>query len=187
MSAGTPAQPTLLGRRLDLRPFSLEDAPAVQALAGAPEIASTTLTVPHPYEDGLAEAWIGTHAPAWASGTLASFAIVDRAARHLIGAIGLMINPEHQRAEMGYWIGVPFWNQGYATDAGGALLEFGFEQLKLNRIFAQHFVRNPASGRVLQKLGMQHEGRLRQHVRRWGEFEDLEQYGILRGEWQSRT
>ncbi len=187
MTAGPATQPTLVGRRIDLRPFSLDDAPAVQALAGAREIASTTLTVPHPYEDGLAEGWIGTHAPAYAAGTLATFAVVDRAARHLIGAGGLMIEPEHERAELGYWIGVPFWNHGYATEAGEMLLRFGFEELKLNRIHAQHFVRNPASGRVLKKLGMQYEGRLRKHVRKWEEFEDLEEYGILRDEWHSRS
>ena len=187
MTVGGAAQPTLSGARIDLRPFSLEDAPAVQALAGAREVASTTLTVPHPYQDGMAEAWIGTHAPAFAAGTQATYAIVDRIARHLIGAIGLMIEPEHQRAELGYWIGVPFWNQGFATEAGDVILRFGFEQLKLNRIHARHFVRNPPSGRVLLKLGMRYEGRQRQHVRKWGEFEDLEQYGVLCGEWQSRT
>ena len=54
------------------------------------------------------------------------------------------------------------------------MLRFGFEQLDLNRIFAYHLTRNPASGRVMQKLGMKHEGRMRRHVERWGKFEDME-------------
>lgn len=177
-------QPTLSGARLVLRPFTAADAPAVQALAGAPEVASTTLTIPHPYEDGVAEAWIESHAPGYAAGTQATFAIVERAAQELVGATGLAIKPAHARAELGYWIGVPFWNRGYATEAAAMILRFGFEELGLHRIHAQHFVRNPSSGRVMQKLGMSYEGRLRQHLRRWGVFEDVEQYGILADEWR---
>ncbi len=177
-------QPTLSGASLILRPFSARDAPVVQALAGAKEVASTTLTIPHPYEDGVAEAWIESHALGYAAGTLATFAIVERSAQQPVGAIGLSLKPAHARAEMGYWIGVPFWNRGYATEAARMMLRFGFEELGLNRIHAQHFVRNPASGRVLQKVGMRYEGRLRQHVQRWGNFEDLEQYGILAQEWR---
>lgn len=179
-------QPTLTGARLVLRPFTLRDAPAVRALAGAREVASTTLTIPHPYGDGVAEAWIETHAPAYAAGTLASFAIVEIASQRLVGAVGLPIKAAHERAEMGYWIGVPFWNRGYATEAAAMALRFGFEHLRLNRVHAQHFVRNPASGRVMRKVGMTYEGRLRRHVRRWGVFEDLEQYGILADEWRLR-
>lgn len=185
MSLHDLPQPTLSGARLDLRPFRADDAPAVQALAGAREIADTTLTLPHPYGDGVAEQWIATHAPAWAAGALASFAIVEREAGQLVGAIGLTLKPAHERAEMGYWIGVPFWSRGYATEAAGLVLRFGFGELGLNRVHAQHFSRNPQSGRVMRKLGMRHEGRLRRHVRRWGSYEDLEQFGILRDEWES--
>ncbi|HEX8274993.1 MAG TPA: GNAT family N-acetyltransferase [Longimicrobiaceae bacterium] len=185
MSLHLRPQPVLAGARLDLRPFRPGDAPAVQALAGAREIADTTLTIPHPYGDGLAEQWIATHAPAWAAGARASFAVVERASGQLVGAIGLALRPEHARAEMGYWIGLPFWNRGYATEAAALLLGFGFEELGLHRVHARHFARNPQSGRVMRKLGMRHEGRLRQHVRRWGSPEDLEQYGILRDEWRA--
>lgn len=184
MSTHEPVQPTLSGPRLLLRPFDAQDGPAVQALAGAAEVASTTLTIPHPYEDGVAEAWIQTHAPAYAAGTLASFAVVEAATRALVGAMGLTIKAPHARAELGYWIGVPYWNRGYATEAAAVVVRFGFEQLGLNRVYAQHYVRNPASGRVLRKVGMRYEGRLRQHVRRWESFEDLEQYGILAAEWR---
>lgn len=131
----------------------------------------------------MAEAWIQTHAPAYAAGTLASFAVVEAATQSLVGAMGLAIKAPHARAELGYWIGVPYWNKGYATEAATVIVRFGFEELGLNRVYAQHFLRNPQSGRVLRKLGMRYEGRLRQHVRRWHQLEDLEQYGILAGEW----
>jgi RimJ/RimL family protein N-acetyltransferase len=94
----------------------------------------------------------------------------------------LEIEPAHRRAELGYWIGVPHWSRGYATEAARAALHYGFETLQLERIFASHFRHNPASGRVLKKLGMRHEGCLRAHILKWGEFVDLEAYGLLRSE-----
>jgi RimJ/RimL family protein N-acetyltransferase len=111
-----------------------------------------------------------------------------RQRRHLCGGAGaltLRIDRRHSRAELGYWIGKPYWGQGFATEATSAALRFGFGDLHLNRIFANHFTRNPASGRVLQKLGMKHEGIRRQHSRRWGEFLDSHSYGILRHEWEA--
>jgi RimJ/RimL family protein N-acetyltransferase len=153
-------------------------------LAGAREVAATTLNIPHPYKDGMAEAWIRTHAPRYEADELATFALTLRQTQELVGAIGLMINRPHARAELGYWVGIPFWNQGYATEAAHEILRFGFEELELNRIFAQHLVRNPASGRVMQKAGMQHEARLRQHINKWGRFEDIDLSGVLIEEWR---
>ncbi|MBX6332260.1 MAG: GNAT family N-acetyltransferase, partial [Gemmatimonadaceae bacterium] len=163
--------------RLILRPFAIEDAPAVQRLAGDRDVASTTLTIPHPYEGGVAEAWIAHLQTDMERGTSVVFAVVIREARTLVGAVGLTIAPDHARAEMGYWIGKPYRGRGYCTEAAAALLEVAFERLGLHRVYATHFARNPASGRVMQKLGMTREGRLREHVQKWGGFEDLEMYG----------
>ncbi len=153
----------------------------VQRLAGERAIADTTLTIPHPYLDGMAEAWIATHADAWAQRDRATFAITSEA-DGVIGAIGLHFRPAHRRAELGYWIGRPFWNRGFATEAARAMIAFGFEALALNRIHASHLTRNPASGRVLAKAGMRFEGILRQHVIKWDRPEDLAEYAILRGD-----
>ena len=177
-------QPILDTHRLILRPFTLDDAPAVHNLVGAREIADTTLNIPHPYEEGMAETWIGTHQEGFESGKSVHFAIIVRENRELAGAISLLIRSTHSHAEMGYWLGVPYWGRGYCTEAVKALLEYGFEGIGLNRIYAEHFKRNPASGRVMQKNGMVYEGCLRQHVRKWGGYEDLLQYGILQAEWQ---
>ena len=174
-----PSQPQLRTARLVLRPFVREDAPAVQHLAGAREIADTTLNVPHPYSDGLAEEWIDSHAPAFAAGCRVACAVTDQSSGALLGAVSLGIHPSHARGELGYWIGVPFWGAGYATEASRALVEYGFTHLELNRIEARHLVRNPASGRVIQKLGLSYEGTLRQSVRKWGRFEDLAMYSLL--------
>ncbi|MDJ0700154.1 MAG: GNAT family N-acetyltransferase [Woeseiaceae bacterium] len=178
-------QPTIQTERLVLRPFDEGDATAVQRLAGEREIADTTLNVPHPYGDGMAEQWIATHADQFAEGSNAVFAIVERESNHLAGAIGLKIEPAIRKAELGYWVGVPYWSRGYATEASEAMLAYGFEQLGLNRIAAQHFTRNPASGRVMQKIGMSYEGTLRQGTMKWGRFEDLDVYSALREEWLS--
>jgi len=179
------AQPPLTTERLTLRPFTLGDAAAVQRLAGAPEVADTTLNVPHPYADGLAEQWIGSHAAAFAAGRLAAYAITDRSSGELIGSVSLRTDPAHVLAELGYWIGVPFWGCGYATEAARALAGFGFSKLELNRIQSRHYARNPASGRVMQKLGMVREGMLRQAVRKGRQFEDVVLYSILAREWMS--
>ena len=64
-------------------------------------------------------------------------------------------------------------------------MSYAFETLGLNRVYAAHFKRNPASGRIMQKIGMTHEGSLRQHVRKWGNYEDMEYYGILKSEYRS--
>ncbi len=180
-----PPQPTLETQRLVLRPFQLTDAADVQRLAGDRDVASTTRLIPHPYPAGLAEQWIGSLTGLYAAGSSASFAITLRDGP-LMGAIGLSINPADQHAELGYWVGRPFWNQGYCTEAGEAVLNFAFNVLALQRIYAHYMARNPASGRVMEKLGMQREGCLRRHRFKWGEYEDLILYGVLRDEFQSR-
>lgn len=177
--------PILETARLRLRPLTLADAPAVQRLASAPAIADTTLHIPHPYPDGLAEQWIAGRAEVARSGAAVTWAIADRASDELYGAISISISQQHQHAEMGYWAGVPFWGRGYTSEAARMVLVHSFSTLGLNRVFAHHFARNPASGRVMQKIGMRHEGYLRQHVRKGEQFEDLVLYAILRQEWEA--
>ena len=181
------AQPTLTTPRLTLRPFSLEDAAAVQMLAGAREIADTTMHIPHPYPPGGAEQWIATHPVMWKSGTGATYAITDSTNGVVMGAVTLTITPAHARGELGYWLGVPFWNKGYCTEASRVLLDLGFGQLALHRIQARHLTRNPASGRVLEKLGMQMEGIQRDGIRKNDRFEDMAIYAILETEWPGRA
>jgi len=178
--------PTLETERLILRPFVVTDAADVQRLAGDRAIADTTQNIPHPYLDGMAEEWISKHEELFEQGKGATFAIALKPQGVLIGAISLMGISKGHQAELGYWIGKPHWNLGFATEAGRAILQFGFDGLELNRIHACHLSRNPASGRVMQNLGMTHEGCRRQHVKKWENYEDLELYGILRSDWQRR-
>ena len=180
-------QPTTSLERLILRPFTLADAPDTHRMVADRDIASTTLLIPHPYEDGMAEEWIGTHQSQFEWGEQIIFAIVLRADRSLLGNITLRINQSDEHGELGYWIGKPYWNMGYATEATQAVIRYGFEVLGLQRIFAGHFTRNPASGRVMKKAGMTYEGCFRKHHKKWGVFEDLANYGIIRGDYDSQT
>ena len=180
-------QPTLETERLLLRPFKLTDAPEVQRLAGDRAIADTTGNIPHPYEDGMAENWISTHEGTFIEGTDISFAMTLKSDGALIGAIGLHGMAKEHQAELGYWVGKAYWKQGFCTEAASVVLRYAFTELGLARVHSAHFRRNPASGRVMQKLDMQHEGCRRQHVKKWDQFEDLELYGILKQEWEQNA
>ncbi len=164
--------------RLVLRPPDLAYAPAIQQLAGAREVAYNTLLIPHPYPEGAAEAWL--RAPRTENDHV--FILTLRDTADVAGVMGLHANPDHKRAEIGYWIAVPYWGRGYATEAARAVVRFAFDGLGLERVFAEVFSRNPASARVLQKVGMRHEGTHRRHIVKWGESIDVEAYGILRDE-----
>ncbi len=180
------SQPILTTKRLILRPFNISDAKRVQELASAREVARTTLMIPHPYEDGLAEEWIKGHAGKFEKKQETVFAVVQKQTSVVIGSVGLMrgrISPHV--GEMGYWVGHPYWNQGYCTEAAAALLSFGFDAFELTRITAHHFGSNRASGRVMEKIGMKQEGTLRGQIIKWGNVEDLVVYGILKEEFEN--
>ena len=176
-----PAPPTLDTARLKLRPYTEADIAELLPLIGTREVAATTSRIAHPYTEQDARDFLQlAQEPGrlWLATTL-------RSDGRQIGGIGLRIDDQHQHAELGYWLGVPYWGQGYATEAAQEMLRYGFEDLKLHRIYASHFKHNPASGKILKKLGMRHEGCQREHLRKWDQFVDSELYGILGREWQT--
>ncbi len=127
----------------------------------------------------MADAWIATHAAGFARREMAVFAIAAPDDR-LLGAISLRLDSAHDRAEMGYWIGLPYWGQGYATEAAMRLRDFGFDELAVHRLHAAYLPRNPASGRVMSKIGMRFEGLHRSHYFKDGQFEDVIEFAMLR-------
>jgi RimJ/RimL family protein N-acetyltransferase len=175
-------RPTLYTERLILRPHSLWDADDLQKLINDKDIASTTLNIPYPYTLEDAIEWLGQREEKFKSTGSPQFAITHKDG-YFIGGIGLDVNKEHKNAELGYWIGKICWRKGYCTEAAVAVVKYGFEVMGLNRIYATHMTRNPASGRVMQKIGMKHEGHLRQDKKKWDKFEDMELYGILKSEY----
>ncbi|ABN58417.1 MULTISPECIES: GNAT family N-acetyltransferase [Methanoculleus] len=177
--------PVLITDRLLLRPYTLADACAVQRLCGDYAVSATTL-LPYPYPDGLAELWIASLREGTERGEAAAFAVTLARDEVLIGGARLRIETAHARGELGFWVAKSCWGKGYATEAVRAVIEYGFCVLGLHRIHAMHFSRNPASGRVMEKCGMVHEAHLREHARKWGVFEDVEVWGILRDDWRER-
>lgn len=151
-------QPGLETRQLYLRPFSPADAHRVKDLAGDRRIADVTAHIPHPYPEGLAERWIATHSDLWAAGEAAIFAVARRADEQVIGCASIT-GIRDGEGEIGYWVGVEYWGQGYCTEAVRALAGFAFDTLGLKRLHSHHLVRNPASGRVLAKTGFSSIGR----------------------------
>jgi [ribosomal protein S5]-alanine N-acetyltransferase len=177
-----PRIPRLLTDRLVLRPFDLADAPAVERHLNVWDVVDTTLTIPHPYPAGGGATWIATHADGWARDERLSLAICTRDRDELVGAIGLNIERPHSRAEVGYWIAREEWGKGYATEAARSIVAFGLTELELRRVEGRIFTRNPASGRVLEKIGMTLEGVHRDACRRWDRYEDVVVYSILESE-----
>lgn len=175
--------PTLQADSIILAPFLIADAPLVQQYAGAPEVARTTQHIPHPYPDGAAEEWIAGHLLQYLEGRNVVFAVRSLTG-DLIGAINLGLKPNDQLGEVGYWIALPFWGQGFCTAAARRVIQFGFEEWNLNKIYARHLGGNTASGRVMEKVGMTNEGIQRQHIIKDGMYTDIVEYGILRSEFK---
>ena len=142
-------------KRLLLRPGWIEDAPALARTIGEERIVRNLSSVPWPY--GLADA--ETFLAKDRDTPLPTFLIVRRTlgAPELIGALGFRATPPGE-IEFGYWIASDCWNRGYATEAGRAALALARDSLRLCRIVSGHFLDNPASGRVLEKLGFAPSG-----------------------------
>lgn len=132
---------------------------------------------PHPYSLQDAENWIQE---AIESKPETIFAIASET--EVIGNIGLEMKQDVQRrsAEVGYWVGEPFWGQGIATRALKALTEYAFAEFDLARIYAEVFEWNPASCRVLEKAGFEYEGRMRKSATKDGQTIDMFLYSLTR-------
>ena len=179
MDAALDAE-SLIGPRVSLRPFSLEDVPAVLAYASDPEV--TRHLEWDAYDDPkTAMAFIrSTHAgTAWIAR-----AIVLRTDERVIGGADLrVVSTRDRRAELGYGLARSHWGQGYATEAAGLLLRFGFERLRLVRVEALCSVENDRSVQTLERLGMRREGRLAQYRWKKGQPRDHYLYALTRAEW----
>ncbi len=177
--------PMIQTDRLFLRPFFITDAKDVQELAGDRQVSDMLFTF-DPSQNGISQQWIIDQHEFFEQGKWVNLAITESPLGIVIGSVGLDIDPEHNQAEIAYWLGKMYWGKGYATEAARATLEYGFEELHLHRVYARFLARNPASGRVLKKIGMTWEGRLRQHLEKNGIHEDLEVMGILKQEFLER-
>ncbi len=173
--------------RLLLSPPRVADIPAIVELANNPNIAKNVFHLPYPYREKDAVFWINMAYQGLKEESRFIFALRLKPDDDFIGGMGLTLAKAHHRAEMGYWVGEPYWNKGYASEAAAAVLQFGFEQLKLNKINATHLDTNPASGKVMTKNGMIREGVLKEHMWKDGAFKTLVQYAMLRNDFQRHS
>ena len=185
--------PTLRTDRLILREFAMADVPELHRIAQAREVARTMLRHPHPYEEGMAEEWIKGLRPLFESGKGTTFAVTLREGGSLIGTVslytrapdGTAVLGEEGTGLLGFWLGVPYWNKGYATEAVAEVVRYGFVERGLRRIRAKYFGSNAVSGRVLRKVGMIHMGTRPNYYEKWGKAEDQEEYGLPVLKWRT--
>ncbi len=175
--------PELISQRLRLAELSASDIPAIVLYAGNSKIAATTLNLPHPYTEKDAVYWLNMAHQGFRSGHQHIFGIYLKATNEFIGGMGLHLNHIHENAEVGYWIAEPFWGKGYCSEALRQVLDYGFNQLKLHKIYARHLIGNPASGKVMIKNGMILEGELVDHYKKGNEFRSVKQYRLTKKEY----
>ncbi len=176
--------PILVTERLALRELRDSDASAVARGAGDKRVANYLIQVPSPYPVSLAKRWVIGRREWWDLGRGLTLAVTRRdEPDRLLGTVSLRRYVRDRRAEIGYWLAVPAWGQGIATEAVRAIVDFGFRELVLARIYAQVIAGNDSSIRVLEKIGMAREGVKRQHVRKGHRLHDVVLFGLLRGEW----
>ncbi|MBP3951591.1 GNAT family N-acetyltransferase [Bacillus suaedae] len=171
--------------RLLLQSLQLSDAARIEELASDVDVAKTTATIPHPYPKDSAGMFIEKMLEDEKKGDIAIFAVKLKESNELIGVINLKISKDHQRAELGYWIGKAYWNQGFGTEATKKLVTYGFDRLNLNKIMAAAFVHNPGSWRIMEKSGLCHEGTFKQHVIRDGNPIDVHFYGVTKDDYKA--
>jgi len=154
LRSGASSAVRLETERLLLRPLRLEDASDIHRMAGEWEVARYTANIPHPYEAGMAEAWIKSH-----DGDFEIvFAIERRGDGAFVGCIGVEPDTETREAEFGYWIGMPYWGAGYATEALSVLVDHVFATFAVDRVRAAAMPENRASIRVQEKVGFRYVG-----------------------------
>ena len=172
--------PTLETPQLLLRKVVMADVPDLFAYGRDPQVAQHVLWDAY-HSEADARMYVRFLQRQYRADDPSSWGIVLKAERRMIGTVGFMWwNHDHNSAEVGYSLARAYWNRGLMTEALGAVLRFGFEEMGLHRIEAQHEHGNPASGRVMEKAGMRREGTLYGRLYNKGRYVDVELYAILR-------
>lgn len=160
------------------------DIPTIQELCNDERINVTTLSLPFPYTIEHATDWYERQAKGWTEGASCCLGITLADTGELIGDVSLNLWLKHKTAMIGFYIGVPYWGNGYMTEAAHAMLGFGFGVLDLNRIEAGHFAGNHASGKVQRKIGLVYEGTRRSYFVVRGERTDDILHAIVREDFE---
>jgi ribosomal-protein-alanine N-acetyltransferase len=177
----------LATERLVLRPLAAADAEAVFSIFSDPEVTRYWSSPPWTSTE-QADKYVASAAQGIASGEMLRLGVEVGATGQLIGQAALhRFDEPNRRCEVGYALNRAHWGKGYVAEALAAMLEHGFAQLNLNRVEADVDPRNPASAKVLERLGFRHEGLLRERWIVGGEICDTAFYGLLKRNWDART
>lgn len=170
--------PTVETQRMVLRAYKREDTLDMFEYCKRPEVSAqmwwdvhASIDHTHQYMDSVLEGYYKGAPPLWV--------MVDKECNKVIGHIGFTsLDEENRRGEYGFVLSSDYWGKGFMVEAVKALLEYGFEGLKLERIQAYCYISNERSARVLEKVGMQYEGTLRRYVFVKGEFKDIKMFAM---------
>ncbi|MEM4263283.1 MAG: GNAT family protein [Candidatus Woesearchaeota archaeon] len=178
----------LVGKRIILRQFKKGDEKSLQENINDPDIYKCTLTIPYPYTMENAVWWV-KHANenikekrGYELGI-----VLKESKKEVIGGMGICkIDKEHDSAEVGYWLGKKYWGKGITSEALELLMGFAFDELKLHRLYANTFIENIASQRVLEKAGFKREGRRKEVIKKDGKYYDDFIYGLVSSDYFAR-
>lgn len=173
--------------RLILRPLRQTDAPRLFPLINDPDVAAYIPALPHPYPENTLPEWIRRAEEAMARKERFEFAILLKETGGPIGVCTLSgISWDNRNAELGYWLGKPYWGRGIMTEAAKAVVAFGFDTLGLERIYSSCFEQNLASAKVLKKAGQRYEGCARHEIKKNNEFINILHFGMIRADRSDR-
>lgn len=173
-----------LTERLLIREYRKTDVDGFLHVVRQPEIYATTYGIPQNYSRLHAEWWLRTIHENKRNNSSYEFAVFLRDTGRYIGNVGLInVSFEHNRADISYYIDKDYMNKGYATEAAREMLKYGFERFGFNKIQGICMSCNPASRRVMEKIGMKYEGTLRQDLLKDGFYYDLDRLSILKNEY----
>jgi RimJ/RimL family protein N-acetyltransferase len=173
-----------MNNKVKLEPIAIEHAAEIQSLVTShPDIAKFT-RMPEPYPANGAVEWIQYVTPRHKAGDEFCFVIKNNDGE-IIGCCGLIIDKQKNEAELGYWIGFKFWNQGYASFAIHEALHLAFDEMNYSRVHAHTLERNKASQMVLQKNSFRYIGTQQNTNPKWSPIEQIRFYEITLEEWRT--
>jgi RimJ/RimL family protein N-acetyltransferase len=171
--------------RLVLRAPELHDVEAMATLANDCGVATMTGRMPYPYSLADAQSFVREQRARRANGQEWALAVLDRSDGAFLGCVGLSFHVKEPTAELGYWIGRPYWGAGLATEAARALVDHGFEHTSINAVTGACRVINEASRRVLEKCGMRYTGSGLSPAPARGGALPVDRFRLSRRDWES--
>lgn len=180
---GLKLAPSLESNRLLMRPICAGDVAHIQQCVDDVRVSNNLSYTPHPYTMEMAETWTRNVNYGMSLGNCCYWTICEKETGEFVGSMGLSIFREQEYCEMHYWIAADQWNKGYCTESAKRIVVYVFEKLNMHRLQITHREHNIASKRVIEKCGFTFEGSARESLKRFGKFENVFSYSILRNEY----